>query len=39
MADAVWAQRYLGPWLLRRLRGRSSGDGREAKRPQLERMA
>lgn len=34
-ADAVWAARYLRPWLLRRLRGRSSGDGRVAKRPQL----
>ncbi|MFB7149873.1 SGNH/GDSL hydrolase family protein, partial [Streptomyces virginiae] len=25
----------LGPWLGRRLRGRSSGDGRTAKRPDL----
>ncbi|MEW5660316.1 SGNH/GDSL hydrolase family protein, partial [Streptomyces cinereoruber] len=24
-----------GPWLGRRLRGRSSGDGRGAKRPEL----
>jgi lysophospholipase L1-like esterase len=35
---AVWAHVYFRPWLLRRLRGRSSGDGRVAKRPQLERM-
>ncbi|QNP68675.1 SGNH/GDSL hydrolase family protein [Streptomyces roseirectus] len=30
-----WAGTFLGPWLLRRLRGRSSGDGRVAKRPDL----
>ncbi|MCQ9129829.1 SGNH/GDSL hydrolase family protein, partial [Streptomyces hilarionis] len=30
-----WATSFLGPWLVRRLRGRSSGDGRTAKRPQL----
>ncbi|TMR11296.1 SGNH/GDSL hydrolase family protein, partial [Nonomuraea zeae] len=30
-----WAAAFLGPWLARRLRGRSSGDGRTAKRPQL----
>lgn len=30
-----WAGSFLGPWLARRLRGRSSGDGREAKRPTL----
>ncbi|WP_280221700.1 SGNH/GDSL hydrolase family protein [Nocardia neocaledoniensis] len=30
-----WARGFLGPWLLRRLTGRSSGDGRVAKRPQL----
>jgi lysophospholipase L1-like esterase len=30
-----WAATFLGPWLGRRLRGRSSGDGRTAKRPQL----
>ena len=27
---------YFTPWLIRRLRGRSSGDGRVAKRPELE---
>ncbi|MFS8202063.1 SGNH/GDSL hydrolase family protein [Streptomyces sp. CWNU-52B] len=30
-----WAGSFLGPWLVRRVRGRSSGDGREAKRPAL----
>ena len=34
-ADLRWAGSFLGPWLLRRLRGRSSGDGRTAKRPAL----
>ncbi|MDF5755670.1 SGNH/GDSL hydrolase family protein [Spongiactinospora sp. TRM90649] len=33
--EAVWATTFLGPWALRRLRGRSSGDGRTAKRPEL----
>jgi lysophospholipase L1-like esterase len=35
-SDAVWVGRHLTPWLIRRLRGRSSGDGREPKRPALE---
>jgi lysophospholipase L1-like esterase len=30
-----WAAAFLGPWLGRRLRGHSSGDGRTAKRPNL----
>ncbi|NUR64750.1 MAG: SGNH/GDSL hydrolase family protein, partial [Streptomyces sp.] len=30
-----WAGSFLGPWLVRRVRGRSSGDGRQAKRPEL----
>lgn len=34
-AEARWAAAFLGPWLARRLRGRSSGDGHAAKRPQL----
>ncbi|NNG37801.1 SGNH/GDSL hydrolase family protein [Flexivirga sp. ID2601S] len=33
---ATWAREYLAPWLQRRLQGRSSGDGRSAKRPQLQ---
>jgi lysophospholipase L1-like esterase len=38
-ADARWAWEYLGPWLSRRLRGTSSGDGVTAKRPKLEVIA
>jgi lysophospholipase L1-like esterase len=37
--DARWAREYLAPWLNRRLRGTSSGDGRSAKRPVLETIA
>lgn len=33
--EARWAARFVGPWVLRRVRGRSSGDGRSAKRPFL----
>ncbi|MEU5879403.1 SGNH/GDSL hydrolase family protein [Spirillospora sp. NPDC047279] len=33
--EAAWAGAFLGPWAVRRLRGRSSGDGRAAKRPDL----
>ncbi|RPK68539.1 GDSL-like Lipase/Acylhydrolase [Streptomyces sp. ADI96-02] len=33
--EARWAASFLGPWLVRRLHGRSSGDGRTAKRPEL----
>lgn len=35
-ADVRWAYAYLGPWIQRRLAGRSSGDGRVPKRPLLE---
>jgi lysophospholipase L1-like esterase len=38
IAHAVWAHVYFRPWLMRRLRGRSSGDGRVAKRPRLETL-
>lgn len=34
--DLRWAREYLAPWISRRLRGRSSGDGRCPKRPRLE---
>ncbi|MEV6976766.1 SGNH/GDSL hydrolase family protein [Kitasatospora sp. NPDC093806] len=34
-ADARWARNHLGPWLGRRLTGRSSGDGRPPKRAEL----
>lgn len=32
--DAAWVRAYVAPWVRRRLRGESSGDGRDAKRPQ-----
>ncbi|SFT44147.1 Lysophospholipase L1 [Actinopolyspora lacussalsi subsp. righensis] len=32
-ADLRWIGEHLGPWVGRRLRGTSSGDGREPKRP------
>jgi lysophospholipase L1-like esterase len=32
-ATAQWAREYVGPWVHRRLRGRSSGDAITAKRP------
>ncbi len=34
-ADARWAREYVVPWVRRRLRGESSGDRLEAKRPDL----
>ncbi|WP_030255787.1 MULTISPECIES: SGNH/GDSL hydrolase family protein [Streptomyces] len=34
-ADARWLRAHLGPWIGRRLTGRSSGDGRPPKRPEL----
>jgi lysophospholipase L1-like esterase len=34
-ADLQWGRRHFAPWVVRRLRGVSSGDGRVAKRPQL----
>ncbi|WP_327091170.1 SGNH/GDSL hydrolase family protein [Nonomuraea sp. NBC_01738] len=33
--DAAWIREHLVPWMARRLRGTSSGDGLEAKRPDL----
>lgn len=36
--DLLWARAHLAPWIGRRLRGRSSGDGVTAKRPALERF-
>ncbi|TDC91326.1 SGNH/GDSL hydrolase family protein [Saccharopolyspora aridisoli] len=33
--EVRWAVAFLAPWLWRRIAGRSSGDGRTAKRPQL----
>jgi GDSL-like Lipase/Acylhydrolase family len=34
--EISWAATFLGPWVLRRLQRRSSGDGRTAKRPRLQ---
>ena len=34
-ADVRWAGSFLAPWLVRRVRGVSSGDGISAKHPQL----
>ena len=38
LADSIWAGKFLAPWLGRRLTRRSSGDGREPKRPDLAPM-
>ncbi len=35
VAEVTWVRSFVVPWVGRRLRGRSSGDGRVAKRPQL----
>lgn len=37
-SEVAWARRHLGPWVGRRLTGRSSGDGVVAKRPELGRV-
>jgi len=36
--DAQWVRAYVGPWVGRRLRGRSSGDAVQPKRPVPERV-
>lgn len=33
--DAAWVKDHLGPWVVRRIRGVSSGDGRQAKDAEL----
>ncbi|REE95141.1 SGNH/GDSL hydrolase family protein [Thermomonospora umbrina] len=33
--DLYWARTYFLPWVQRRIQGRSSGDGRDPKRPDL----
>jgi lysophospholipase L1-like esterase len=33
--DAQWAREYFAPWIQRRVKGTSSGDGRAPKRPEL----
>lgn len=35
-ANREWARTHLAPWIRRHLSGRSSGDGRSAKRPAVE---
>ena len=35
MAEVRWAGAFLAPWIYRRIAGKSSGDGRLAKRPEL----
>ncbi|HEY9518164.1 MAG TPA: SGNH/GDSL hydrolase family protein [Gemmatimonadales bacterium] len=35
-SELRWARRHFIPWVWRHLHGRSSGDGRQAKRPKLE---
>lgn len=37
-ADLLWTKDFLVPWIGRRVRGTSSGDGVAPKRPQLERI-
>ncbi|MDH6576008.1 SGNH/GDSL hydrolase family protein [Kitasatospora sp. MAP5-34] len=37
-ADLRWLRIHVWPWLVRRVTGKSSGDGRPAKRPTLERF-
>lgn len=37
-AELAWGRKFLMPWMWRHLRGKSSGDGREPKRPQLSPM-
>jgi lysophospholipase L1-like esterase len=34
-AEVAWMRRHLLPWVWRHLQGKSSGDGRRAKRPEL----
>ncbi len=34
--DLLWARQHLMPWIARRIRGRSSGDGIQPKRPELD---
>ena len=37
--DAAWARTYLAPWVGRKIRGRSTGDLVEPKRPELTQLA
>lgn len=35
LEDVAWVARFVAPWALRRVRGKTTGDGRSAKRPVL----
>ncbi|GAA1747655.1 hypothetical protein GCM10009747_00910 [Agromyces humatus] len=35
VGDLEWLRRHAAPWIVRRLQGRTAGDGRVAKRPDL----
>jgi lysophospholipase L1-like esterase len=37
-AEFRWIRRHLAPWIWRHLHGRSSGDGRQPKCPELQRL-
>lgn len=37
-ANAIWVREFAGPWVMRRLTGRSSGDGLSPKYPELIRL-
>ncbi|GHG50891.1 SGNH hydrolase [Sinomonas cellulolyticus] len=37
-ANALWVREFAGPWVMRRLTGRSSGDGLSPKYPELVRL-
>jgi hypothetical protein len=36
--ELAWVRGFVVPWIGRRIRGQSSGDGRAAKRPQPKRL-
>jgi lysophospholipase L1-like esterase len=38
-SELRWARHHLFPWIWRHLHGRSSGDGRTAKRPELKQLS
>jgi phosphatidylinositol alpha 1,6-mannosyltransferase len=35
VGDLEWLRRHAAPWIVRRMHGRTAGDGRAAKRPEL----
>lgn len=37
-SEVQWTRDFLAPWVMRRFTGRSSGDGRACKRPELRRV-